>query len=121
MQKTTPKFYFRLLIFLLVVAVYVFNTVTIGGGDVTLYEGYSIVFNYTATRYSPGGVIRIYMNALPVLVALFYWNRIKMISSDSRIVKWMAIISFIAVPALSLSTTMVDRLGLYLMPIQLAL
>ena len=120
-KKTTSKFYFRLLIFVLVVAVYVFNTVTIGGGDLTLYEGYSIVFNYTATRYSPGGVIRIYMNALPVLVALFYWNRIKMISPDSRIVKWMAIVSFLAVPALSLSTTMVDRLGLYLMPIQLAL
>jgi len=33
----------------------------------------------------------------------------------------MAIISILAVPALSLSTTLVDRLGLYLMPVQLAL
>ena len=33
----------------------------------------------------------------------------------------MAIISIFAVPALSFSTTLVDRLGLYLMPIQLAL
>ena len=120
-QKTIPKFYSLLLVLFLVVAVYVFNTVTILGGNMTLYEGYSVVFSYTATRHSPGGVIRIYMNALPVLVALFYWNRIKRISPDIRIIKWMAIISFIAIPALSFSTTLVDRLGLYLMPIQLAL
>ena len=44
-----------------------------------------------------------------------------MISPDIKIIKWMAIISFIAIPALSFSTTLVDRLGLYLMPIQLAL
>ena len=33
----------------------------------------------------------------------------------------MAIVSIFAIPALSLSTTLVDRLGLYLMPVQLAL
>ena len=44
-----------------------------------------------------------------------------MISTDYKIIKWMAIASIIAIPALSLSTTLVDRLGLYLMPLQVAL
>ena len=89
--------------------------------DTWISVAYQVVFTYTATRYSPGGVIRIAMNALPVLVALFYWNRIKMISTDYKIIKWMSIMSIIAIPALTMSTTMVDRLGLYLMPVQLAL
>ena len=82
---------------------------------------YYIVFEYTATRYSAGGPIRTFLNVLPVLIALFYWKRIQMISTDFRIIKWMVLASIIAVPALILTTTLVDRLGVYLMPLQLAL
>ena len=120
-RKKIPNFYYPFFGFSVLGIFYALNNIQLGFGDYSLYESYAIVLNYTATRYSPGGVIRIYMNALPVLVALFYWNRIKRISPDIRIIKWMAIISFIAIPALSFSTTLVDRLGLYLMPIQLAL
>ena len=120
-RKKIPKIIYPLIGFFVVMVFYLFTSITIRGGDVTLLEAYQIVFNYTATRFSPGGIIRIYMNALPVLFAFFFWNRIKLISPDYKIIKWMAIVSIIAVPALTMSTTLIDRLGLYLMPIQLAL
>jgi hypothetical protein len=86
-------------------------------------ENLAVVFQYTATRGSPGGPIRTYMNVLPVLVAFLYWNRIKMMSMDTdmKLIKWIAIATFMCLPALLYSTTLTDRMGLYLMPIQLAL
>ena len=86
-----------------------------------MVEGMTIIWEYTRTRESAGGVLRTYLNAVPVFVALFYWKRIKMISTDYKIMKWMAIACLVAIPALSIGPTLIDRLGLYLMPIQFAL
>ena len=83
----------------------------------------AIIFQYTATRESPGGYIRTYLNVLPVLFAFFMWTRIKMTSTDTdfKLIKWLAVASFLSLPALLYSTTLTDRMGLYLMPIQLTL
>ncbi len=86
-----------------------------------MVEGMTIIWEYTRTRQSAGGALRTYLNAVPVFVALFYWNRIKMISTDYKIMKWMAIACLVAIPALSIGPTLIDRLGLYLMPVQVAL
>ena len=89
-----------------------------------LFKNMMIIWEYTATRYSPGGPIRTYMNVLPVLVSLLVWKRIKKMSTasgDYRMVKWLAIASILSLPALLYSYTMTDRMGIYLMPIQLAL
>jgi hypothetical protein len=92
-------------------------------GDRDAIDNAAIVFQYTATRDSPGGYVRTYMNVLPVLVAFFMWNRIKIISSDAdlKLIKWISIATIMCLPALLYSTTMTDRMGLYLMPIQIAL
>ena len=93
---------------------YVFSTI-----DVLQY--YAVIYEYTMTRESVGGTIRAYMNLLPVIVSFFFWDRIKRISPDLKIIKWMGITAILAIPLLSLSTTMVDRFSLYLMPLQIAL
>ena len=90
-------------------------------GGASMVEGMTIIWEYTRTRQSAGGALRTYLNAIPVFVALFYWNRIKMISTDYKIIKWMAIACLVAIPALSIGPTLIDRLGLYLMPVQVAL
>ena len=92
-------------------------------GERTAVDNMAVVFQYTATRGSPGGYVRTYMNVLPVLFAFFIWNRIKMNCTDYefKLMKWLAVASFMCLPLLLWSTTMVDRMGLYLMPIQLAL
>lgn len=86
-----------------------------------VYENYESIYRYTMQLYSAGGTIRAYMNILPVIVSLFFWKRIKRISPDYRIIKWLSIAAFICIPLLSLSTTMVDRFALYLMVLQVAI
>ena len=114
-----PWFYYPLLGFFLVGVFSLFNTITTGSR--TLIENYQIILEYTATRYSAGAEIRTYLNVTPVLMSLFFWNRIKMISPDYKIIKWMAIAAILAIPALSLGGTLIDRIGLYLIPLQVAL
>ena len=86
-----------------------------------VYENYEAIYYYTMGLDSVGGTIRAYMNLLPVIVSLFFWKRIKRISPDYKILKWLSIAAFICIPLLSLSTTMVDRFALYLMVLQVAL
>ena len=87
-----------------------------------LLRYYALIYEYTVSRHSVGGEIRVYMTVLPVLLSLFFWQRIKRISPDDyEIIKWMAIISIVCIPALSISTTLVDRFALYLIPLQVAL
>ncbi len=80
-----------------------------------------IVFQYAMSLHSQGGVIRALMNVLPVLVSFFFWQRIKEISPDYKIIKWMSIAALVSIPLLILSTTLVDRFALYLIPLQVAL
>ena len=85
---------------------------------------YQLIIEYyiTTTKGSfAGALTRASMNVLPVFVALFFWDRIKKISPDYKIIKWMAIAAFLSIPLLSVATTLVDRFALYLIPLQLAL
>ena len=86
-----------------------------------LLEAYETVFEWYLGKHSVGGEIRAYMNVLPVIASFFFWQRIKRISPDYKIIKWMSIAALLSIPLLSLSTTLVDRFALYLMPLQLAL
>ena len=118
-RKKILWFYYPLFLLFLVGVFSLFNALTTGSG--TLIENYQIILEYTRTRYSAGAEIRTYLNATPVLMSLFFWNRIKMISPDYKIIKWMAIAGILAIPALSLGGTLIDRFGLYLMPLQVAI
>ena len=99
-------------------------------GGANMLQGMAVIWEYTRTRESAGGVLRTYLNAVPVLVSLFYWKKIKMMSmadknrnyyTNYRVIKWMSIACILAIPALSIGPTLIDRLGLYLMPVQVAL
>lgn len=77
---------------------------------------------YVANDFdSSGTLIRLMMNAIPSVLYLIYRNRFA-ISETARVL-WLqfALASVLLIPAvlLSPSTTIVDRLGLYLIPIQL--
>jgi hypothetical protein len=124
-RENIPKIIYPIFVLIIAYMFYFLATLDIGAisGKRDAVENMAIVFQYTATRGSPGGPIRTYMNVLPVLFAFFIWARIKMNSTDSefKLIKWIAIVTFMSLPLLLWSTTMVDRMGLYLMPIQLAL
>jgi len=76
----------------------------------------------TTTRGSfAGAATRVFMNALPVFVSLFFWRRIKRISPDYTVIKCMAIAALLCILLVSVAPTLVDRIAVYLMPLQVAL
>lgn len=80
------------------------------------------ISNYLVAGYeSSGAAIRILMNALPALIFLGYRGRFHLTRSESRFwtgMAWLAV-GFVALLIVSPSSTAVDRIALYLIPIQL--
>jgi hypothetical protein len=70
---------------------------------------------------SSGAFIRVMMNALPAIIFLFFRDRFRL-SSDARgFWTWMSAGALLFIPALALSpsSTAVDRVALYWIPIQI--
>lgn len=81
-----------------------------------------LVSGYIESGYdSSGAAIRVAMNAVPALVLLLNRQRFLMRENERALWTIMALLALALVPALILSpsSTAVDRLGLYLIPLQL--
>ncbi len=75
----------------------------------------------TVAISSSGGLIRAFMNAVPALL-LLVWRRRFTYTGDERLWFWMAIISLILMIGAAMapsSSTAIDRMALYFLPIQL--
>lgn len=70
---------------------------------------------------SSGAAIRVFMNALPAAVFLLFRRRFKLSSDLKLFWTWMSLfaISFLPLLMISPSSTAVDRVALYFIPIQL--
>lgn len=82
----------------------------------------SLFENYLGQEMSSDGAfIRVFMNAAATIVFLAKRDRFEMKLSERRFWTWMSIIVLLFLPALwiSPSSTAVDRLALYFMPVQL--
>lgn len=82
----------------------------------------ALVRNYILAEYaSEGAAIRIAMNALPAAVFLAFRRRLAPDEHLRRLWSWMAIVALLTVVLLlvSPSSTAVDRIALYLIPIQI--
>lgn len=82
----------------------------------TLYAGY-----IEAEYQSEGALIRLLMNALPAVLILLWRHRFRFTETEAALWQWFAIISLalLAFLLLSPSSTAVDRVGLYMLPLQL--
>jgi hypothetical protein len=82
----------------------------------TLREGY-----LEAQYKSEGAFIRLLMNLLPALVLLVYRKRFAFSIPQQRLWFWFAVgaVATFALYYISPSSTAVDRIGLYLLPLQL--
>jgi predicted secreted protein len=78
--------------------------------------------NYVQAEYQSSGTLpRLLMNGLPA-AAFFVWrSRFRFTESDARLWTWFSILSFVLLGLflVSPSTTAVDRIALYLLPLQL--
>ncbi len=81
-----------------------------------------LILNYIGAKYnSEGAGIRIAMNALPAAIFLYYKKYFLMNKNDLVFWSWMSLGSlfFIVLLAISPSSTAVDRVALYWIPIQI--
>ncbi len=70
---------------------------------------------------SEGGVIRVAMNAVPAVLLLVYRKSIFSSVEERNLWLWMALLSLLTVPLVYASSTAVDRVALYFIPLQMFL
>lgn len=76
--------------------------------------------NYVAADYeSDGGLVRVLMNVVPATFLLLFRKRLVPDEAERKLWLWMAAFSFLCWPLVTISSTAVDRVALYLIPIQL--
>lgn len=76
--------------------------------------------NYVdAQMESQGGTIRVAMNAVPAVLLLLFRKRLIEDLQERRLWTWMALIALACVPLVALASTAVDRMALYLIPLQM--
>jgi hypothetical protein len=81
-----------------------------------------LVYNYVEADYeSQGATIRVAMNVLPAAVFLIYQKRFSLPPKQLSLWRNFSIAALVIVPSLFLlaSTTVVDRVALYLIPLQI--
>lgn len=81
-----------------------------------------LVTNYVVAEYdSSGAFIRVTMNALPALVFLLFRRRFPLTTTERSFWTWMAVgaLGFVVLLYVSPSSTAVDRVALYWIPLQL--
>ena len=72
----------------------------------------------TQDMQSQGGAIRVAMNALPALLLLVFRRRLLPDPGERKLWIWLAVLALVCVPLVSLASTAVDRVALYLIPLQ---
>lgn len=71
-------------------------------------------------RYeSQGAAIRVLMNAVPSVLILLCRSKLFYSLTEQKLWTWMSIFSLLTVPLLVVSSTAVDRVALYFIPIQI--
>lgn len=82
----------------------------------------ALVDIYIEAQYqSEGALVRLLMNALPAALLLLRWGRFQFAPTEGALWRWIALIS-LGLPVVlfvSPSSTAVDRVALYMLPLQL--
>ncbi|MCK4585767.1 MAG: EpsG family protein [Gammaproteobacteria bacterium] len=101
----------------------------LGVGAFSLIMSYLFIIDYYEALWinyvesgmqSDGGLIRLLMNFSPSLLFFIYFPRIKKAWPDYRVWLVLSLATFILLPLVMISSTAVDRVALYLIPLQLA-
>lgn len=76
--------------------------------------------NYVeADMRSSGGAIRVAMNAVPAALLIVFRKRLVPEPGERRLWLWIAAFAMLCVPLVAIASTAVDRVALYLIPLQL--
>lgn len=72
-----------------------------------------------AQSESEGGLIRVLMNAVPALLLMVFADRLVPELQARRLWLWLSAFALLCIPLVPFASTAVDRVALYLIPIQL--
>lgn len=99
------------------------GVITIGAYELFLSESVENLYvNYIEAEYqSEGAFVRLAMNAVPALILLWRRDRFPLTTEESALWRWFALISVVLLGLFfaTSSTTALDRVGLYMLPLQL--
>lgn len=99
------------------------SLVTFGAYLILLEESVDSLYeNYIVAEYqSEGAFIRLAMNVLPAAILLIWHRRFQFPKAEARLWLWFSVISIVlfATLLISPSSTAVDRIALYILPLQI--
>ena len=76
--------------------------------------------NYVQADYqSQGGMIRVLMNVVPAVLLILFRRKLAPDLQERKLWLWMAVFALACLPLVGLASTAVDRVALYLIPLQL--
>lgn len=105
--------YFRLALGLVLLA-------TLGSISIILEQASTLYLHYVEENMeSSGGIVRVLMNLPPVLIMLAYWRKWGEKYGDRWLWWGMALAAIACVPLVLIASTAVDRMALYLIPMQI--
>jgi len=94
--------------------------VVLAGGAYFVEQAEFLMLHYVEqTMESEGGQIRVLMNLLPALILFTYWKEWGKKFEDRWLWGLIALLAIVCVPLVSIASTAVDRMALYLIPLQL--
>lgn len=83
-------------------------------------ESNTYITNYVeAEMVSEGANIRVAMNAIPAAIFLLFARRIAPLAVERRVWSLVSLLCLASIPLVLFTSTATDRIGLYLLPIQL--
>lgn len=101
-------------------AVWVGVTGAVAVNSLLLDSADALWTNYVEAEYSSqGGLIRVLMNAVPSIILLVFRDKLYLSSGEKKLWVWMSAFSLVSVSLVSYSSTAVDRVALYFIPIQM--
>jgi hypothetical protein len=90
------------------------------GSAYFLEQAEIFMFNYVQnTMKSDGGQIRVLMNCLPASIFFWYWKKWGQKFEDRWLWGMMSLLAIMCLPLVAIASTAVDRMALYLIPLQL--
>jgi hypothetical protein len=76
--------------------------------------------NYVEARYqSDGGLIRVLMNVVPAVLLILFRKHLAPDMQERKLWLWIAVFALACLPLVGSASTAVDRVALYLIPLQL--
>lgn len=94
--------------------------VSLTGGALLIEHAEFLFLHYVEENMeSGGGQIRVLMNLPPALILLVYWKKWGRKYTDRWLWGLVALLALLCLPLVSMASTAVDRMALYLIPLQL--